>query len=113
MSEQLTDGDVAPVIREIREYGEELVVVAQFSIVYQQHDGHGRELLGARGQTEAGSRVNLRQRSQVADAVAFAEESPAILVDEDRQPRRPAICERREDRINFGCCSIAGAGRPA
>ena len=93
MGEEVPDCDGAPVVWEIRKYARQPVLVSQFSIVHQQHDRHGRELLGARRKAKGRFRIDALQASQVADAVAFAEESSTVLLDEDSEARGLAICE--------------------
>ena len=69
--------------------------------MHQEHDGHGGELLGERRETEIRDGVDLRQRSQVPNAVAALKDRSPILADEDGKPRSSCARKRGEDRIDL------------
>src|SRR6266704_2813482 len=60
-----------PAYGKIGEDFRERFVVAEFSIVHQQHDGHGRELFGEGGEPEIRMRIDLRFRTEIAYPVGF------------------------------------------
>jgi len=113
VGKQVAGGDGSPVVREIRKNAGQLVVVAELSIVHQQHDRHGGELLGTRRKTKVGFRIDALQGSQVADAVAFAEESSTVLLNQDSEARALVIREGGENRIELGGDSFASGRREA
>ena len=88
MVQEVANGDGLSVFRKVGEDIGEPVFVTQLAIVHQQHDRHGRELLGAGRQAEIRVRVNLAQRTQIGHAVATLEDDAAIFDDEHGGARR-------------------------
>ena len=58
MIQEIADGDGFTVGGEIREDVGEGLVVAEFSVMDEKHDGHGGKLFGAGGQAEIGVGVD-------------------------------------------------------
>ena len=58
MVQEMANGNLASIVRELRENLSERLVIAQFAIVHEQHHRHRRELLANRSQTEVCFRRN-------------------------------------------------------
>ncbi len=101
MVQKIANGDGFAVDGEIGEDAGEFVVVAKLAVMDEQHDGHGGELLGARGEAEVGVRVDLGERAKFADAVAAFEHGAAIFADEHGDAGRFIIRERRKNLIDL------------
>ena len=71
----------------------------QPAVMDQQHDCHGRELLGAGGEAKVGVGVDLRERTQVGHSVPALEYDPALLKYKHSDTGRAS-------RIDFGKYSI-------
>jgi hypothetical protein len=54
MSQQMADGDGSPICWKFGENVGDWLVVTQFAVANQQHDGHGGELLGEGSQAKIG-----------------------------------------------------------
>jgi hypothetical protein len=83
VGEQVPNRDGLAVGRELGEDLTERLVVAEFAVVDQQHDGHGSELLGAGGEAEVGGLVDGREAVEVGDAIALFKHCAAVLFDQD------------------------------
>ena len=101
VGEQVAHGDGARVWRKVRGRFGQRLVVAEFAVVDQEHDGHGGELLGERREAEIRVGIDLRQRSQIADAVAALED------------RRPSLRTRTASPGDFAPASGAKSYRVA
>src|ERR1051326_2863257 len=102
VGEQVTDGDGAAVGgKDWKDLGES-GVIAQFVIVHKQHDGHGGELLGKRGEAEVRTAIDGGLRTKIAHAVAVLENRAAVLAYEDGTAGRMWAGERSINRIEVG-----------
>ena len=102
VSEQMTNGDGAAVGGESGENFGEVPIIRKFAVVHEQHNGHGRKLFGKRGQAKIRTRADSVKGSEIAQAVAAGEDSPAVLSHEHGGARRFRIDQRRKDRLNSG-----------
>src|ERR1035441_10849669 len=100
MVEQIADGDRFSIGRKFRKEVGEVVVVVQFAVASEEHDGRSGELLGERCQTEIRFRIDRMQRTQIGNVVPVAEYWPSVVDDENRGARSVAGFQRREDGVD-------------
>ena len=101
MIQQVSNSDRFSVGREIGKDFRERLVVAEFSVVYEQHDGHGGELLGEGSKPEIRMCVDLRFQTEIADAVTAFEHGAAILVHQHCETRSIRRSHSGENGINL------------
>src|SRR6266481_789717 len=85
--QEIANSDRFSVSGKIRKELRERLVVAQFSVADEEHDGHGRELLGKRSEPEIRVRVDFRFQTEVPYPVGFPKTVFSSLTDQDRKPR--------------------------
>lgn len=110
--EQIAHGDGAAVSGEVRKNVCEVIVIVQLAVVNEKHNGHGRELLGERGEAEVRTRVDGKRGTQIAHAIFAFEEGLAILANEDGEAgflRRGNAGENGIELI--GCGRLRGCRR--
>lgn len=76
-------------------------IVGELTVVDEQHDGHGGELLGAGGEAEVCNGVDFCVRAQIAHAVAAFEDGTTVLADEDGKTRRVGLSGAGEDGVDL------------
>ncbi len=85
MVQEISNGDRFTVSGKIgKDFGEGFVV-AKFSVVNEQHDGHGGELFGERGEAEIRLGVNFGFRTKIADAFGSQVEVFAAVPKQDSE----------------------------
>ena len=80
--QQVSNGNRFSVRRKIGKDFRERLVVAELSVLDQEHGGHRRELLGERSKTEIRAGVDLHFRTGVRHTVTALENALPILVDQ-------------------------------
>src|SRR3954471_7648170 len=87
MMQQVAYGNFRSPSGKLREESRQPIIVAQSSIVRQQRDRHGGELLGDRSQIERSVRRNRTIFFQVGKAITFAVDYLVMIDDEERSAR--------------------------
>ncbi len=82
MIQQIANRNGFAIRGEIGKHIGEFIVVAQFSIMHEQHDRHGGKLFCERREPKICGWRNLKLRTQVAHSVAALENCLAILADD-------------------------------
>ena len=77
--EKIPNGNIFTVGGKIREHFRESLVIAELSIMDEQHDSHGAKLFGERGEAKIGVLVDFRVCPQIADTVSFFKRCACIF----------------------------------
>ena len=94
VGEQVVDRDLVPRLGRVGQVFLDLVLDVQLAPLLEDHDGHGRELLGDRPQAELGLGRVGHVMLQVGHAVALAEEDLAVASHQDRAAEMVALDPR-------------------
>src|SRR5438270_655528 len=97
--QKVTDGDGARGARQFRQQLRHWLVIAQFAVSDQQHDGHCGELLRERSESEVGRRRGRCVVLEIGQAVGAAEQHCAVPNDDHTRARNGAAigAEQRID----------------
>jgi hypothetical protein len=98
--QEILNRDRFSISGKIRKDFREPLVIAQFSVADEKHNGHGGQLLGTRGEPEIRVRVNFRFRTEVAHPVGLLKTVFRSLTDQDGKPRVTRLDQPIEYRIN-------------
>ena len=101
MVQEMANGDGLSVGGELGEDLGERLVVAEFTVMDEEHDGHGCELLGDGREAEIGVLINLVERAEIGYAIAALKDRAAIFDDNDSRTGRGRR-DVREQGIHLG-----------
>src|ERR1017187_6139170 len=110
MVEQVANCDGFSIGREFRKEVGKVVVIVEFAVASQQHDGGSGELLGERCQPEIRLRINGAHRAQVSDAISAAEDGLSFANYEDCGPGGASGVQGGEDGVDLGWGNLGGGG---
>ena len=99
MVQEVSNGDGLAVGGKIGKELCERLVVAKFSVVDEQHDRHGGELLRERSEAEIGAGIYLRFRMKIADAFGSRENISAVVTHQNCEAGLVRLDERAEYRL--------------
>src|SRR6266849_10784440 len=99
MVQEVSNGDGLAVGGEIGKKFRERLVVAKFSVVDEQHDGHGGELLRERSEAEIGAGIYLRFRTKIAHTFGSLVSISSAISNQDSETGLVRLDERAEYRL--------------
>ena len=99
MVQEVSNGDGLAVGGEIGKKFRERLVVPKFSVVDEQHDRHGGELLREGGQAEIRASIYLRFRTKIADAIGSRVNISSAISNQDSETGLVWLDDRAEYRL--------------